>query len=210
MPFRCCILVAGLTLATAAHAQLATAAHAQEVGRAEVDGRDVVLFENGAWRFADSEVVDGAECDGMVRINSPEVPLSYCLAETEWARESADGAFEAVYAHKQAELYLGVISERNTFTKEALREAIVSNARSAAGLGEVTVFDANLDVPIADEDWGYIKLGAEISGTDFIYWNYFLPTTGKAAQFVFWSTAEHEEDGDAISARVARTLRFAG
>lgn len=200
------IVLIALTAAFIAHTGMAAA---QEVGRSTVEGREVILFQNGTWRYVREERPVAEACVDKTRIESDKLPLTYCLSESEWVRDSATGPFEAVYVHRQAEVYLGVIAERITFTEEALREAIIFNAQQAAGLNPVKVLKEE-SLTIAGTDWNFLNVEAIMSGVEFQYWNYSRAAPRAAVQFVFWTTDEHAAEAGPIAAEVSKTLRWEG
>ncbi|XWN34107.1 MAG: hypothetical protein ROR55_14025 [Devosia sp.] len=200
------VVLVALTTAFLAHTGVAVA---QEVGRSTVGDREVILFQNGTWRYVREERPVDEACVDKTRLESDKLPLSYCLSEAEWARDTVTGPFEAVYVHRQQELYLGVISERVTFTEEALREAIVFNAQQAAGLTPIKILKEE-DVDIAGTNWSFLNLEAIMSGVEFQYWNYSRAVPRAAVQFVFWTTDEHAAEAGPIAAEVSKTLRWEG
>lgn len=183
------------------------AATAEEVGRAEVDGRPVVLFENGTWRFARSDAETRGDCAERVVFASSLVPLSYCLSDAEWRKTPPFGAFEQAFAHKQANVFMGTITERAVLSATVVRDAIIANMEDASGLTPVEVAGEGTRT-INGTDWRTLKLRTTIDGSRFVYWYYYLTGEAAVVQVLFWAPASEESDGDAIVPNVADTLRF--
>lgn len=184
----------------------APAVATEVVGRATIEGRTVLLYENGVWRY-EVDAEPRADCAGRTTITSPTVPLSLCLAEEEWVRVEAPGEFETMFSHRQAPLYVGIIPEKITMSREALAEAAKYNLSAATGLKSPTFVDESEET-VNGHAWTTVVAEAELSGIALTYWYYVTSGEGGAVQVVFWTAREQADDVAPIKDAVATTLRF--
>ncbi|NJM31469.1 MAG: hypothetical protein HC855_16525 [Rhizobiales bacterium] len=182
-----------------------TPALAEEIGRATIDGREVVIDSNGTWSYADGAAAAGQQapaCAGNV-LESKKVGVSFCLAAP-WKLDSAPaGAMEIQAHHPESDIYFGLIPERTQMPAEALRRAIIYNAAQATNTQEK-------DIPVAAEsketfngkEWNYIQYDVDFSGAKFTFANYYVTLGDRGVvQAVFWcSPAYFEQNKDAMKA----------
>lgn len=123
-------------------------------------------------------------------LRSEVLPVSVCLSDQVWALGNTEGEKEMSFRRKDNEHYMLVITEKDFFPQEKLREAILINAQNAAGLKKVQVIEdtkASLD----GEEFDRIVYRATIDGLDITYDNYYRGLDGKGSvQFVFFSLTD--------------------
>lgn len=187
-------------------------AQANEVGRATVDGRAVILYGDRTWQFAPPPAPRAADgsCEGLVELPIAQTGMSFCLKDGDWSVDRPDGAFSAMYLYRgDISIYLGIISEPGSFSREFLRNAILEIAQGASGLTPVDLKEDKA-VTIAGGEWNYLRYVARISGVDFTFFNYFRPGDGVSVQFAFWTPEESADAAAPIVDAVAQTLRLSG
>jgi hypothetical protein len=169
---------------------------AEEIGRATVGGRAVILDANGTWAYANVIGTGDATnqaCSGGNLISSKKLPISLCLALPWRVDTTPTGSIELQATQTELDLFVGLITERTQLPLETLRQAILLNAASAAGVRPE-------DVPILKESvetlngfkWQYIEYELSVSGAKFRFGNYHQ-TLGEigVVQIAFWSTAAY-------------------
>ncbi|MEM8552293.1 MAG: hypothetical protein AAGF45_07905 [Pseudomonadota bacterium] len=187
-------------------------AQAAEAGRTTLNGRSIILFQDGTWQYAPAPAArqgDG-ECEGLVQLPLADTGFSFCLSEAQWAVDRAEGAFSAMYFYKgDLSIYLGIIPERGNFTDEFLRKAIIDIAQGASGLTPVEVQNEDT-VTIGGTAWNFLQYVARINGVDFTFINYYRSNDGNAVQFAFWTPKEGAAAALEVVQEVAQTLRRDG
>ncbi len=162
-------------------------AYAGEKGRVELDGREIILFDDNTWRFA-GETAKSSDDDDCVVIKSKSLPVSVCLDEAVWKLGNANNAAEFTFSTKDESLFLMVITEKAEIPLKAFEKAIVTNAQNAAGLKPVEVAK-NERIDAFGIEWGRMVYNADIDGLIIKYENFFTTIKDKGSvQFVFYTT----------------------
>ncbi len=165
---------------------------AAEIGRAQLNGREIILSHDKTWKYATGS--NGANVsssnDDCVRIKSKTLPVSICLNEDIWKLDRAVGDAEFIFSTKDGNLYLMMVTETIEIPLKALERAIITNAQRAAGLKLIEVaVKERLDA--VGLKWGRMVYTASIEGLIITYENRFTTIKGKGSvQFVFFSTPD--------------------
>ncbi len=170
----------------------------QEVGRGEVNGREIIIYDNGTWDFAGGGLGGPVKarrdpCDGLVKVESGNAPLSYCLSSDNWLENDPEGAFEGYYRTRTDDIYFGVIVEKTQLRLKQFREAILKNARQGAGTNDVRISHEG-QISINGTVWQTIDYVAEISDLTLSFRNYYMSDNDLAIQAIFWTEAHTFQD----------------
>ena len=173
---------------------LAGLANAAETGRVELDGREVILFDDNTWRFASDTDTDLSSAnDDCVEIKSKALPVSICLDESVWKLGDGDGPGEFSFTTKDNNLFLLMITEKAEIPLKAFEKAIVANAQKASGLRPVEVIKKER-IDALGVEWGRMVYNADIDGLIIKYENFFTTLKDKGSvQFVFYTTPNNYE-----------------
>lgn len=184
---------------------------ADEAGRVQLNGREVILQSDGTWKYSDAETAAAsADCGAGQGVASKKLPVSFCLPQG-WrmmANPSESMEFEAVQNEK--DIYVGLITERTSMNDAAIRDAVLYNAASAAGIKQA-------DVPVvleekrtfAGQDWNYIVYDVTFTGATFRFANYYKALGDKGStQLVFWASKGYFDEDKAQEEAVAATLNL--
>lgn len=147
---------------------LAQSAIAQQViGRSVVEGREIVILDNGKWVYADA--VDG-DCELLTD------QLQFCGVGDGWTPTippSADvlATFRFDDRH-YGQFIVEALGEDDGLTREVMLDAVVQNAAAATGqrLSDISVIEV-YDTPILGRDAVTIVYGLNFNGLDVIYAN---------------------------------------
>jgi hypothetical protein len=174
------IVVAGLLVL------ISNQAIADEKGRVQLNGREVILFDDNTWKFS-SDAVSKTNKD-CVLIKSTTLPVTICLDDTVWTNGDSNDAAELSFVTKDETLFLLVITETDEVQLDAFEKAIVVNAQSAAGKKPVEV-KSKERLDAHGLEWGRMVYDADIEDIKIRYENYFTTIKGKGSvQFVFYTT----------------------
>lgn len=180
----------------------------QQVGRGVVDGREIVIYGNGTWRYFDDvnqqsgggggltkgpkskpqpqQQAQTVSCDGLVTLESAKTPFVYCLSADRWLSNDAEGAYEGLYQTKDDKIFFGVIPEDTPIALKALRAAIIKNARDGVAPNEINILRERV-ANFNGAQWSVIDYSAEVEGLNLSFRNYYLSGDGYALQSVFWT-----------------------
>jgi hypothetical protein len=159
----------------------------EQIGTAIVNGRTVILDDNGTWKYKDaSDNTSNAKCDN---VGSTKL----CIRGMGWKKLPQRGDFVAMYSYK-SRYYFGVISEpygkKDGVTAKSLREAFIANAASGAKTTpeNIPVLASDDSVPGHPglKSLTYIMADANSRSLKFVFHNVFQLTESKSVQYVFW------------------------
>ena len=161
---------------------------AGERGRVQLNGREVILFDDNTWKFSSNAVAKtNKDC---VLIKSATLPVTICLDDTVWANGDSNDGAELSFKTKDETLFLLVITETDEVQLDAFEKAIVANAQSAAGKKPVQV-KSKERLDAHGLEWGRMVYDANIEDLQIRYENYFTTIKGKGSvQFVFYTTPD--------------------
>jgi hypothetical protein len=166
-------------------------AAAEEAGRAQLNGRAIILQTDGTWKYAEDAAPAGnADCsDGKV-IKSKKLNLAVCVFAPWKIDTTPNESMEFQLLEPDQDIFVGFVTERTAMPLEVLREAIISNAAKATGIRQE-------DVPVVSEskvmlngkEWSYIEFDVDFKGAKFGFGTYYF-SLGElgAAQMVFWTS----------------------
>lgn len=173
---------------------------AGEIGRAQFEGREIILYSDKLWEYASeasevavSKTPSVPPAEGCQKIASEVLPVSICLDGNAWAFATLEGSHEQGFRVKDTEHYMMLISETDYFPLKTLRDAIITNAQNASGLLKVKILSegtAELD----GGTFGRVVYQTVIDGLDVTYDNFYLGIEGKGSlQYIFFAeTPEYE------------------
>lgn len=172
-------------------------AHAGEMGRVTFEGKEIILFDDNSWHYAEKsankETTVQKSNGDCVTLKSKIVPASICLDDKIWKVGNASGDTEFSFNTKTGDLYLLMITESTAIPLKAFEKAVIANAQNAAGLKPVkTVLNERIN--FQGQEWGHMIYLVDLDGLIIKYDNYFTLFKGEKAgsvQFVFYTTPEN-------------------
>lgn len=139
---------------------------------------------------SDGAVARNAAPTDCETLRSEVLPVSVCLSDQVWALGNTEGEKEMSFRRKDNEHYMLVITEKDFFPQEKLREAILINAQNAAGLKKAQVIE-DAKAQLDGNEFDRIVYRATIDGLDITYDNYYRGLEGQGSvQFVFFSLTD--------------------
>ena len=175
---------------------------AAEIGRIQLNDREVILFDDNTWKYAEpSAAAASGECK---EVKSEKLPLSLCLDANVWTLTNLGGEAELQFKLKAQELYLLVITEKTFIEMPALKQAVITNAQNASGFTKVKVL-ADTPAIIDKHSFGKLTYTTTVDGVNITYDNYYsnVGNTG-SFQFVFFAG---REEFDSLKGRIAEVVR---
>lgn len=208
MKIRVSVLAASFAALSAV--TMASANDVVEMGRAEIDGREVVLLEDGTWRLADTAAADAQRCAGAAEVFMRIAPVSLCLDPATWIAEGQVNHHDAAFVTRDGpELYLGITVGWGDYNNETLRKAILDYARQASGLAELDVRDDEA-VALDGADWRRVQFVGPSENGDFMFWNVFRAGPYANVQLLFWTPAGEAEEAEDLVEKVLSSARMNG
>jgi hypothetical protein len=187
--FAACVFAAGMT----------TCALAGEIGRVEINGNEIILNDDNTWEYSGEEVAAPAKC---TEIESKVLPVSVCLDPDTWVLANLNGAEEHGFHHKDKDVYVLMITEKQVIDQATLKKAVLANAQNAAGLNKVdTLEDGSASVD--GHSFGRIVYRTIVDGIDVTYANYYTSFEGKGTlQIVAFAGSDQFDEARPVIAEV--------
>jgi len=144
-----------------------TASAQQAIGRSVVEGREIVILDNGKWVYSDA--IDG-ECE---LLNSD---LQFCGVGAGWTPTippSADVLATYRFDDRHyGQLIVEGLGENDGMTQEFMLDAVVQNAAAATGqrASDILIYEV-YETPILGEEAVTIVYGLKFNGLDVVYAN---------------------------------------
>jgi hypothetical protein len=190
---------------------MVSAAPAAELGRVPMNGRTVIIDDNGTWSYApDNAPVAVNTCIAGRVLQSKKLPLSLCLPSN-WKIVKPDGsAFEIQAVDLQTDTYFGLITERTIISREFLKQAIIEYAASAMQTTSDNVpIISETREQIGGKDWDYIIYDITLRGSKFRFGNFYLSLGDLGAvQVVFWCSTPYFDEVKEELRKVAQGIQF--
>ncbi len=163
------------------------------VGRAMVDGKAVILYDDYSW---DYETKSAADCKTVAK------GLTFCDPTERWKFEPNQAPGEAITLTYSVAIGGLIVNETlpdgHEFTTDILKSAAVINAATAAGTTaeDVLVLD-NKNVTLKDHSAGQISYSVTIDGIDIVYVNTVIVTENRALQLMTYAAGKKVTDAHA-------------
>lgn len=163
----------------------------EQIGTAIVNGRTVILDDNGTWKYRGaSGNSSSALCD---HVNKTKV----CIKKVGWKRLPKRGDFVAMYSYN-SRYYFGIIHEpygtKDGVSASSLRKAFIENAASGAKTTpeNIPVLSSEDSVPGHPElqSLTYLMKDSNSRSLTFVFHNVFHLTGKKSVQYVFWGVGK--------------------
>jgi hypothetical protein len=164
----------------------------EQIGTAVVNGRTVILDDNGTWKYKDeSDTQINTKCD-----NVGETKL--CIQDMGWVKLPKRGDFVAMYSYS-SKYYFGIISEpygkKDGVNAKSLREAFIANAAAGAKTTpeNIPVVASDDSVPGHPElqSLTYLMSDSNNRSLTFVFHNVFHLSDHKSVQYVFWGVGKN-------------------
>jgi len=163
----------GLLLASASVPALA----ADEIGRVQVDGNEIIIYDDNSWEYSGDQV---SAPDNCTVVASDVLPVSVCLDPDQWQLANLNGAEEHGFQNKNYDMYVLMITEKEVIEMEPLKNAILTNAQKAAKLNKVTTLEDE-QVSVSGHPFGHIVYRTTVDGIDVTYSNHYTNFPGKGS-----------------------------
>ncbi len=177
----------GLAFTGAAMFSFLTVAHAAEIGRAFVNGKEIILYDNNTWEYAPFDPsIEAADCTS---VKSERIPASICLNPDKWRLLTATPPAEFMLQYPSEELYLIIVTEKIYVPMKLFKKAILQNAQVAAGLSKIRIMEDSTS-SIDGRDFGHLIFASNTSGLDLVYENFhFTDQDIGSVQFAFFTAS---------------------
>lgn len=174
------------------------AVQAQQKAVTEV-GDEVLLFDNGTWRYADNRPSQSSttvrtnpdrfvkDADATFLLKSTKVDIGVWLDPTEWSFQKAKDNPEAEYELqlKGEDLYGMIIAEKLEIPIENLKDIALENGREAAP-----------DLYVVQEEYRivnglkvlFLQLNGTLQGIKFTYYGYYYSSPSGTVQFITYTS----------------------
>jgi len=197
-----------IALASASLLILAGSAAAAEFGRTTIEGREIVLHDDGTWHYAgegakddsDARAEQSADCQTF---NSETIDLSFCVDPGNWAFSKLHENAEFGFQTKNQDMYFFVITEKASMEFEEMPEIILDNAQRAAGFERVEALGQD-DHVFGGKRFGSVRYQAKIDGLEIVYSTFFMvEDSDQVAQFVFFT---QPSDADRLAEQALQVM----
>ena len=152
------------------------------VGTAEVNGRQVIIYDNNSWAFAAQEN-STEDCFNIIE------GLFFCGHILGWGATTKLSPDAAASFRLDDRNYFMVIHEglgiEEGISLDFMQEAVLRNVAVGAGVNEQDVAVHSVDeFQLFDDTARRIVYGAKVSGLDFLYYNTVFVAPNDTLQFL--------------------------
>ncbi len=144
-------------------------------------------------------------------ITSTKVKLSACIDTTGWTTQTPAGDQEFLYYSSDETIGFAVINENGAWPASQFREAILSNAASAALDAKpenVKIVSERLE-NIGGKAWNVIEYQVQIPDGSLLFQNFYYVQPGfGSSQFVYWSAPEGGTSTAFRAGQMLATVQF--
>ena len=204
------ILLRAMTLVMAA-LLMAGLVDAREIGRAQLNGREIVIMDDKSWRFTDELPPAPKNCPPGEVWQSRRLPLSLCIKSGNWTSQGERYFFETLFTDPRSVAYAGVVTEAAPLTTPQMKDLVLATVKENPEIQEVR------DVSYATRSINGHELGVLDyvivlkAGVTFRYRNIHggLPNIGNF-QLMFWAPPEQFGEHESAFEELAATVTYAG
>ena len=143
---------------------------AEDIRAITEDGRRVLLSQDGKWQFDNSVPAPRKSAESLPSPYQTSVKrFSVAFNPADWSlmpKREADEANKRIFQHKRAPIFGMVIADEIPASTEALRQAILANARAA---GATTTLLVDQTQELGGKEVGVLRLAASMQGLDFVF-----------------------------------------
>ena len=161
-------------------------------------GEEVILYENGTWKYQNQENVDEFEIptnpknftkneDATFLLKSRKFDVGFLIDPSEWSFEKAVDNLEAEYELqlKGEDLYAMIIAEKIQIPLEDLKEIALNNAKASAP-----------DIKIVKEEYRtvngsrvlFLQMNGTLQGIKFSYYGYYFSNSEGTLQYITYTS----------------------
>ena len=164
-------------LAAAPLLLLAAPARAQPARATTEDGRKVLLYPDGRWKYAPPAAKGRAEKSYIRGVAATEGidllrgGMTLFVDPAKWKRTPSEDPTRISFRHSTGEAYGMVVAERLVIPLPRLKEIAISNAREAAPDVRVTLEEPRR---VNDVDVLAMQMEGTIQGVPFTYYGYYF------------------------------------
>jgi hypothetical protein len=152
-----------------------------------LDGSSVILYEDGTWRPKTLQLDHSIIRKGQFANELHKSKLGFYefwVDRKAWQAEDASGAFEFNFAHADGEGWCGIIPERIQLTKEALRSAVLNNAKSSDPNASLAQSSNAFVNGLSGE---VLEVSANMEGMYISYYMFLWSGSKGTVQIICWS-----------------------
>jgi hypothetical protein len=146
---------------------------AQDLRAITEDGRKVVLSPDGKWKF-DNKATSASPSIDSASIYQPVVKrFSLNFNPEEWnltPKRDGEEPNKRSFQHKSLPIYALVVSDELPITTPAMKNIILSNAKSA-GAATTVLIDKTQD--LGGKEVGYLRFAATMKGLEVVFSSYY-------------------------------------
>lgn len=162
---------------------ISVSAFAGEIGRVDVNGKEVILMDDNTWKYSGVVVDDVTACSV---IKAKTFPISLCLSGDTWTKANVNELAEIQFKLFDDSLFGIVIANKTVKSNKALRKHILANAKSIAAGGSVNIVTENSSV-VGGNKLNKIQYQLMLGELDVTYINYYSGIKGKGSvQMIFF------------------------
>lgn len=164
-------------------ASISISAFAGEIGRVDVNGKEVILMDDNTWKYSGVMADNDFPC---ATIKAKTFPISLCLAEDSWTNADLNDDAELQFKLLDDTLFGMVLIDSSVIPKRSFRKTILDNAKIAAGENPVNIVEEN-SVVVGGKKLNKIRYQLLLGDLDITYINYYGGIKGKGSvQLLFF------------------------
>ncbi|MEM7722285.1 MAG: hypothetical protein AAF376_07910 [Pseudomonadota bacterium] len=200
---RCLLALAVILAAPSATAQ-------EPIGRAVIDGREVVLYSDFSWDFASADEADASDCTFV------DHPISFCGDTSVFVpvRDSGNPDVDAMFRVSDRLFAMLIVEDFGRdvgVTEEALTQIVIENLASAAGVStaDIRILETE-DARVSNTNRPSIVYGGELDGVSIVYANTLVVEADHSAQLITYSIGSTYSDAHRrVNERFLQAIRIA-
>ena len=182
---------------------MSSSALSAEIGRANVNGREIIINDDNTWAYAETTARKGVKPSQCTEIRSEVLPVAVCLDPGGWVLGNLEGGHEHSFRRKDEDRYMMVITEKDFYPQQTLRDAILINAQKAAGLNKVNVLSETTEI-LDGKSYNRLVYRTKVDTLDVTYDNFYTGFEGEGSvQLVFFALTS---DYDAFKPIIEQTI----
>lgn len=182
-------------------------AYGQNPTRARTeDGRDVILFPDGTWKYVDAlktppppppPPMEVKPSSAKTEFKTQKGQFSLWVNMSKWqlSRRTPSSPAEYQFAHKNGDAYAMIIPERLSMPLESLKEIVLENAREAAPDAKIVSEEVKM---INGQKVLSMMVEGTIKSIPFIYYGYYYAGEAGTVQVITYTGKslfkEYEQD----------------
>lgn len=162
---------------------ISVSAFAGEIGRMDVNGKEVILMDDKTWKYSGVLADVNTACSV---IKAKSFPISFCLSGDTWTKANVNEQAEIQFKLFDDSLFGIVIANKAVKPNKAFRTKILANAKSIAAGGAVNIVEESSSV-VGGNKLNKIRYQLMLGELDVTYFNYYAGIKDKGSvQIIFF------------------------